>query len=233
MIDLFTTGPTLFRLARQGLRTFLRTLAVAILGGIVLGMICGWFLREESGYYRFLSWTLILIECLVVGFYLAGRRAVANTMAEGLTSMRLGSSLLGLVFDKMPSATQSAPQGGQLAPGLQKLEPGKAEILLNNSTEDVKREASASSWLPQKLQSKLLDLVQKYAQVRVRENAEGKKEIDLQSLQGEMKDNIDQRLADQVRSSSRFWTTAALIGLPLLAALQTYLLLHLANSTGP
>lgn len=225
MPDLLSYGSHLVRLARFGLKTFLFTLLYVALGGILLAFVSAFFLRHYPGYYRFLAITLVMIETGVIAFYLAGKRTVSLTMAEGFSSMKLGSSLVGVVFARMPS---NRPEGAELSPGLQRLEPGQAERLLTDATDDVERQTTQQSGIRQKFQARLLELVRKHSLARVQST--GNDRVDLQNVKEELEQTIDERLADNMRGTARFYTLLVVVGFPLLVALQTYLIMTMAQN---
>jgi len=220
MLDATSLGSNVVRLAGRGIKLFLLTFLLVILGGILLAVLSVYTLGDSGGGYRFLAVVLVILEAGFLAFFLAGRRAFALTLAEGLATMKLGSSVVRLVFDRLPATDK--PDGAALSPGLQTLKPGEAEHLLANASEVVRREAGQLGGIKEKIQSRLIDLVQKYSLLRV-ESKPGEP-IDLQSIRRDLEENIDDRLADKMRGTARFYTLLVLIGFPVLVAVQTFAL---------
>ncbi|MHB1034771.1 MAG: hypothetical protein ACYC35_09460 [Pirellulales bacterium] len=230
-----SAGGRLASLAWVALRSFAGTLCVVTLAGIVLAGLSYYFLREYHWMYGLLAVALALVEAVTLGVFLGAKRAVVLAVAHGLGAMRLGRASVRLVFERMPGlAGADAPgqDGGRIARGLQRLPLAQAEELLTGAVRGVTGDATQGGWLRRKIHARLLETVRKYTLARFREEGVKQGGIDLPKVQEELEDTVDDVLVRKIRGGLRLWTVLVMLGLPVVVALQTWLIVLLARSRG-
>jgi hypothetical protein len=160
---------------------------------------------------------------------------LVNAAAHGLGSLRLGRSLVRLVFERMlgvADAEGSGERGGRVTRGLERLPFAQAEKLLSGSVLDVMGDAGQGGWLRRAIRARLLGAVRKYTLARFREEGAKDGGIDLVRVKGELERTVDDVLARKVRGGLRLWTALVILGLPLVVAMQTWFLILLLRSKG-
>ena len=115
------------------------------------GLPC-YFLREYAWLYRVGSVIVVLVETAVLEFVVGGQRAIVTGAAYGLSTLRLGRSMVRLVFERMLGATKAHA-----------IPLADAEELLHGSVavEQVAGETGQGGWLRRKISGRLLELVPK------------------------------------------------------------------------
>ncbi len=215
-------------LAWVAVRTFLTTLFLLSLAGIVLAGLSYYFLRNEHWLWG-VGWVaLALVEAVAAGVVLGAKRAVVMALAHGLRSLRLGAALVRLVFERMLGVVEGeevGERGGRIAQGLERLPLAQADRLLGGAIRDVTGEVGEGGWLRRKIQARLLDLVGKYTLARFREEGARHGGIDLVAVRAELEGTVDEMVVRKVLSGLRVWTWSVVVGLPVLVALQTLLLI--------
>jgi hypothetical protein len=232
-IDLRSVGGYTARLAWVGLRSFAGSVIVlTLLGGLLAGLSYA-FLREHYWGYAAMAATLALVEAVILGFVIGAKRAMVMIATHALGTLRLGQMLVRLVFERMLRVGRDAEEGGRgerIAQGLGRLPLARAEEALNGAVRSVTGEAQQAGWLRRKLQSRLLEAVRKYTLARFRTEESQHGGIDLPKVKDELERTIDDALVRKVRGSLWIWTALAAIVLPLVVALQTWLIHRLLLS---
>lgn len=234
-LDLRSIGGHLASLAWVAVRSFVGTLFVLTLLGAVLAGLSYYFLREYPWFYGWIGAVLALIESVVIGFVLGTKRAVAMVVAQGLGSLRLGRSLVRLVFERMLGVAEGedfGERGGRIARGLERLPVAQADELLSTAVRGVTGEAAQAGWLRRTIQAKLLEAVRKYTLARFREEGAKHGGVDLLKMKEELEQTVDDALVRKLCGGLRLWTVLVLIGLPLVVAIQTWILILLLHAKG-
>ncbi len=228
-------GGSVTSLAWVALRSFGGTLLVLTLAG---GGLAGWSyfcLREQSGFYGALAAAVAFGESVAIGFLLGAKRAVVMALAHALGTLRLGRSMVQLVFERMLGGAGQAgfgERGGRVARGLERLPLAQADELLSNAVRAVTGDAEQGGWVQRKIQARLLEAVRTYTLARFREEGARQGGIDLFKVQAELEQMVDEALVQKVRGGLRLWTVLVVVGLPLVVAVQTSVLLLLLHSRG-
>jgi hypothetical protein len=234
-VDIRWIGSHLASLAWVALRSFMGTLLVFMFAGLVLAGLSYYFLRDHHWIYGAIGVALALIESVGTGIIFGAKRAGAMAMAHALGSLRLGRSLVRLVFERMlgvAEADEFGERGGRIARSLERLPLAQAAQLLDSAVLSLAGEAEQAGWLRRTIRARLVEIVRKYTLARFR--AEGAKHggIDLLKLKEELEQTVDDALVQKVRGALRLWTALVIVGLPFVVAAQTWLLLLLLRSKG-
>src|SRR5262245_41015553 len=89
-VDVGSIGRHLASLAWVALRSFVGTVLVFTLVGVVLAGLSYYVLREHHWIYGVTAVALALLEAVTAGVVLGAKRAVVLAVAHGLGSLRLG-----------------------------------------------------------------------------------------------------------------------------------------------
>src|SRR5262249_38053118 len=108
----------------------------------------------------------------------------------------------------------------------------RADELLSSAVRAVTGDAGQDGWLRRKIQTRLLEAVRKYTLARFRQEGAKHGGIDLLKVKEELERTVDEAMIEKVRGGLRFWTALVLIGLPLVVATQTWIVLMLVHSKG-
>jgi hypothetical protein len=234
-VDVRSIGSHLASLAWVALRSFLGTMFVLALAGVVLAGLSYYFLRQYPWFYGVIAVTVALIESVTTGFVLGAKRAVLMAVAHGLGALRLGRSLARLVFERMLGVAGGAElgeRGGRITRGLERLPLAQADELLSGAIRDVLGDAAQGGWLRRKILGRLLEAVQKYTLARFREEGAKHGGIDMLKVKEELEQTVDDALVQKVRGGLRLWTALVIIGLPSVVAVQTWIIILLLHSKG-
>jgi hypothetical protein len=123
-------------------------------------------------------------------------------------------------------------RGGRLTRGLERLPLAQADELLRGAIRDVTGDAAQGGWLRRQIQRRLLEAVRKCTLARFREAGARHGGIDLLKVKEELEEAADDALIRKVRGGLRLWTALAIIGLPFVVAVQTWLILLLLHPKG-
>lgn len=230
-VNLRSAGGHLTSLVWVAVRSFLLTLLVATSAGVVLAALSYVFLREHHWSYGMLAVVAAIGESVAIGVVLGGKRALATAIAHALGGLRLGRSLVRLIFERMLSIDDQAEPGERgrlMVRGLERLPLAQADDLLSRAVRAVTGEIGQGGWLRGKVQRRLLDAVGKYTLARFREEGAKHGGVDVLKVKDELEQTIDDTLARKVRGGLRYPTALAVIGLPLLVAFQTWLIMKFA-----
>jgi hypothetical protein len=222
-------------LAWVALRSFLGTVVVLTLAGVVLAGLSYYVLREHHWIYGVIAVAVTLIESVTTGVILGAKRAVLMAVAHGLGSLRLGRSLVRLLFEQMLGVAGGEEMGerrGWITRGLERLPLAQADELLSGAIRQVTGDAAQGGWVRRTIQERLLKAVRTYTLTRFREEQAKYGGIDLRTVKDELEQTVDDVLVRKVRGGLRLWTALVLIGLPLVVAAQTWAAVMLLHSKG-
>ncbi|MBI3821642.1 MAG: hypothetical protein HY289_03070 [Planctomycetes bacterium] len=234
-VDVRVLATHLAGLAWVAVRSFVGTVTVLILEGIVLATASWYVLGQYWWVYGLMAAFVALVEAVVTGIFLGAKRALVMTFAHGLGKLRLGEMLLRLVFDRMigiASTEAVGERGGRLVQVIERLPLAKADERLRKVIQDLTGEAGQGSWLRRKIQSRLLDAVSKYTLARFRDEDAERGGVDLIKVKDEIEQNADDAIVRKVRGGVRTLTLAVILGLPFVVALQTWLAVLLIDAFG-
>jgi hypothetical protein len=160
----------------------------------------------------------VLIECVVVGIVLAGKRAGAMALIHGLRAHRLGEATVRWLFQRLLGITADQPhgqRGGTAAQVAERIPLAQLENRLSTAIRDALGEEAAGgslpTWLRRRLQRRLLGMVQKYTMARFREADSEYGGVDLAAVRAEIESSIDNRLIQSLKHGVNVWTAVALV----------------------
>ncbi len=220
-VDTLSLGKHLTSLAWVAFRSFVGTLCLATLGGVVLAGLSCYFLREHPWFYGVLAAALALGESVTAGCVLGAKRAVMSAVAHGLGTLRLGRSFVRLIFERMAGGAEGEASG-RIARGLERLPFAQAEALLSRAVRNVMGDAEQGGWLRRRIRTHLLEHVRKFTLARFREEGAQQGGIDLLKVKEELELTADDALVQKVRGGLQLATALVIIGLPVVVAVQTW-----------
>ena len=240
MVTFSSVWGTIAGMGMAALKSFLRTLLLLFCEGVILGIVTHFWLmggfRFELSKWGILSAILavaMLLECILVGFALAGKRAVAMALIHALGVHRLGQATVRLVFQRLLGVTPEQPlgeRGGMVAQTAERIPLAHVERRLSDAIRDLLRAEAAGGgvrmWVRRQLQRRMLGIVEKYTLARFREADAQYGGVDLVAVQTELESSIDDRLIRKLKWGVDLWTAAALVLLPLQACAGNYLLVN-------
>ena len=204
-----------------GVRSFLLTLLFMLLLGIILAAASYWILSSPHWVYGVVAALVALIECVVVGVVLAGKRAIAVTLVHGLRKYQIGSAAVRLVFGRLLGVTaeeEHGERGGWLTRTAERLPLSQAEKRLDDAVHGILSAPSEgggmTGWLRRRVQNRLVGTVHKYTLASFREENARYGGVDLAKVQSDLGERIDGMLIGKLRGGINVWTLAVLVGLP-------------------
>lgn len=233
-VDLRAVGRHIAGMAWVAAKSFAGTLALLTLAGCVLAGVSYFFLRNER-VFAIVGAIVAVVEGIVTGVVFGGKRGMVMGLAHGLGQLRLGKSLIQLVFDRILKVGESEAQGGigerggRIARTAERVPLAQADEMLRTAVHGVTGETGQGGWLRRKIQGKLLGLVQKYTLARFREEGAAHGGVDLLKVRTELEDTIDDKVVEKVRGGLKVWTILVIVGLPLVVAVQTYIIVMLLH----
>ncbi|WP_157369891.1 hypothetical protein [Zavarzinella formosa] len=219
-IDLRSLGGHLAALSRVTMRSFTLTIIVTTLFGGALGALSNHFLSEHHWAFGTAAAALALFEAAILGVMLGFKQAALAIVVYAFGTLKLGQSLVRLVFERMLGIGGENSMRVVLAP----LPLAQADNMLSGAVRSVTSDEQGG-WARRVTQSRLLESVRIHILQRFR--AEGKSEIDLLKLKDDLERTVDNSLVRKVRRKVWLLTAGVAAGLPLLVAAQTWLLLLL------
>ncbi|MBY0526369.1 MAG: hypothetical protein K2R98_23450 [Gemmataceae bacterium] len=233
MANLRSISKSLAGLVWVAVRSFVGTLLVLTLAGLVLAAASGVWLHEHIGWWSLLAGGIALTEAIAAGVFLGAKRAIFMALMHALRKLGLGRKVVQVVFARLlgVSADQDVGErGGTIAKTIERVPLAQAERKLTQTVNDLlNAPAEDAGWWRRKFQGILLRSVQKYTLARFRAEGAESGGVDLVKVQSELEDRIDDLILAKLRGGLNLWTLAVIIGLPLLVAAQTsivYLLVH-------
>ncbi|MEO2089284.1 MAG: hypothetical protein ABGY75_07280 [Gemmataceae bacterium] len=234
-VDFRAAGRHAAGMAWVAVKAFAGTLGLLTLAGCVLAGVSYYFLRDNP-VYAAVGAAVAVVEGIVTGVVFGGKRAMVMGIAHGLGRLRLGRSLIQLVFDRILKINEMGAQGaigergGRIARTAERVPLARADEMLRTAVHGATGETGQGGWLRRTIQGKLLVLVQKYTLARFREEGAAHGGVDLLKVRTELEDTIDDVVVGKVRGGLKVWTILVIIGLPLAVALQTWIALMLLHA---
>jgi hypothetical protein len=231
MVDLGNLFRGAAGLALVALRSFVATVVVVGLAGIVLAAVSGYLLRDQP-LYAWVAAVVALAESLAAGVVLGVKRGVILALVHGVRSLQLGRSAVRLVFERLlrvSAAEEVGERGGSLVRVVERIPLAQAERNLAGVVDRIVREEEGG-WLRRRAQEKLLSAVQYYTLARFRQESARHGGVDLVLVQAEVKGTIDDRLVRRLRAGLNVWTLLVVCALPAAVLAQTYIVIALLNT---
>lgn len=234
-VDLRAVGRHAAGMAWVAVKAFAGTLGLLTLAGCVLAGVSYYFLRDNP-VYAAIGAAVAVVEGCVTGVVFGGKRAMATGLAHGLGRLRLGRSLIQMVFDRLLMISETEAQGaigergGRIARTAERVPLAQADEMLRTAVLGVTGETGQGGWLRRTIQAKLLGLVQKYTLARFREEGAAHGGVDLLKVRTKLEDTIDDAVVGKVRGGLRVWTILVIVGLPLVVAVQTWVAIMLLHA---
>lgn len=222
-------------LAWVGVRAFLGTACVVMLGGMALAGAAYWFVRDAHYSHAVLAVALVLVESAAIAAALGWKHAVAATVTHGLGSLRLGRSLVRLVFDRVSASVAQADADGGLAlaaDGLRRLPLARTQQLVDGAIRSLADDGHGG-WTRRQVRRWLFRVVRKYTLAQFREAETEHGGIDLLAVRTQVEETIDGAIVHRLRKGLWLLTILTAVGFPLLVAVQTWAIAMLPRLAGP
>jgi hypothetical protein len=232
-IDLRAISLHLASMAWVAVKSFFDTVFILTLAGVILAGASYYFLRDEYWAYGVIAAVVAVVEAVTTGVIFGGKRALVLAIAHGLRELRIGQALTRLVFERMLGVTQGetmGERGGRVTQGLERLPLARAEEMLTSAIRSITGDANQGGWLRRRIQALLLQGVRKYTLARFREEDAQYGGVDLLKVKEELEQSVDDVLILKVTAGLRLWTALVIIGLPLVVAAQTYVIIALLRA---
>lgn len=232
-VDVRQIGSHIAKLTWVGVRSFVVTSVVTLLAGAVMAALSHYYLREHQWFYGAIAAVVALTESLTTGVLLGAKRAVVMVAAHGFGELRMGRALVRLVFERMLVGIPTEDADGQntlARRGFKRLPLAQADEVLSSAVRSVMGDAEQGGWLRRTVQRWLLEAVRKYTLARFREEGAQQGGVDLLLVQAELEENIDDAIVEKLRASLQLWTALVILGLPLLVAGQTWIVIMVLRS---
>lgn len=217
-------------------KSFVLTFLLFLLVGVVCAAVSWSFLRGDHWGHGLAVAVLALVEAIVLGVVLGGKRAIAAAVVHGITTLRLGGKLVAHVFDRMlgiVDGTEFGERGGTVGQSIERLPIAQADSLLTRAVESVLGEASHHGLLRRAIHTRLLRMIQRYTLARFREEGARHGGVNLKLVRDELVGTVDDLIATKLRGGLRLWTALAAVGLPVVVALQTWGYRHWLDTRPP
>lgn len=224
MADLGPVVGAVGELAAPLLGRAFRAFVATTFGMITLGVVVAggsmYFLWEKGAKHGLLGAVAALAIFTLAGFGLAGQRAVASALLEGVRRAQLGTRTVRAIFDALAET-----RGAQ---ALERLPLAQAEEKLRAVVHQIVTSPTSGGGLRAKLGRRIRDgLVQKVEALTVRRfRAEGAGAggIDVQKIGDELAARADEALADQVRGMMKRVTLLIVLGACVVQVVLVYLI---------
>jgi hypothetical protein len=221
MVDLAAFGKAVGRLLLVAARSFLVTLLAFTALGLVLAAVCWYWMSRTHPVYGVIAAVVALLEAVVLGVILGGKRALVTALVRGLRRYRLGGTVVGLLFHRLLGASAEATAGGAgawLARAAERVPLAQAEARLSGAVSAVLAAPAEGGgllgWGRRRLQTRLVGAVGKYTLARFREAGAKEGGVDLVKVQAELAAKVDDGLAGKLAHGVNLWTALALVALP-------------------
>ncbi|VTT97465.1 Uncharacterized protein OS=Sorangium cellulosum (strain So ce56) GN=sce2879 PE=4 SV=1 [Gemmataceae bacterium] len=234
-IDVRSLSTHLAGLAWVAVRSFVATVIGFTLAGVVLAGVSHHFLSDHHWVYGAIAVTAALAESVAAGVVLGAKRAVVTALAHGLGTLRLGRALTHLVFERMlglAAGAESGQRSGIVARQLERVPLANAEELLTRAVVAMTGDVGQHGWFQRKVQTQLLAAVRKFTLARFRVEGAERGGIDLLRMKEELERTADEALVQKIPGGLRLWTALALVALPAVVAVQTWVLILLIHAKG-
>jgi hypothetical protein len=204
-------------------RAFLITWLAMIVGGIVLSVIAGHWMSDVDPVPRTLLQVFFAGQFVVVGFYIALRRALAAGLVRGAKSLQLGRLGLGFLLNRFHrQAPIEAPENSLAGDANQpRRDPFGTlpAILAQQRIGSIVSALSAGrrsrrgvfGWL----RGALMSAVGAIAWNKMRGRSQRAERVNVSSMREELEDQIDDLLLARLRYTLWVWTAMIVAGLVL------------------
>ncbi|MBX9678101.1 MAG: hypothetical protein K2X38_05000 [Gemmataceae bacterium] len=218
MIGLRTLGVEFTRLAWHGVRTFVVTFVGVFLYGCVLAALSYWFLQSVSQWAG-LGALLAIVEGIALATILARQRGMLAAMTEGLRRMGIGRETVSTVFKEA--------EGEQPALAVQQSQPSASTSLVQTAALQMaigrlSSQMRGGTWLRRLLWARVLGLLGTWILSRSRHAEAQRSGASLMQLRQELESSADEMLTGIIRLRAQLWTWGAIVGFPIVVALQTF-----------
>jgi hypothetical protein len=215
MIALRSLGVELTRLAWHGVRTFVVTFVAVFVYGCVLGAISYWFLQSVPQWAG-LGAIAAVIEGIALATILARQRGMLAAMTEGLRRMGIGRETVRTVFQEVE--TQPATASPAASPSTSLVQTAALQMAIGRLSSQMR----GGTWLRRLLWARVLGLLGTWILSRSRHAEVQRGGASLMQLRQELESSADEMLTGILRMRAQLWTWGALVGFPLLVAVQTF-----------
>jgi hypothetical protein len=229
MVDLRSIWGHVGALAWVAFRSFAGTLSLFVVVGLILGSISYVCLKEYGSY----AWTLavvVMVESVVIGLFLAGKRAILLAIATGVGRAQLGGEVLRLCMNNLLNVSQDGSfgeRGSRAAVAVERLPLAQVEQRLARVVEEFTSCSISSGrftkWFWQTLHRRLLRVVQAVTMAQFREQESKEGGVDLVKVQSELGPKIDKLVIIKLTQGFNRWTAALFVALILLVFAQIYI----------
>ncbi len=199
-------------------RAFIVTWLLMTALGIALAVAAGHYLPDVQPLPRGLLQFLIIFQFVVVGAFVAGRRALSTAVVHGVRSLNLGKLGLGDLFrglDKSPALPAVEGPGIQLG----SLADEQLARALRTVTAGRRLRRGPWAWF----RGYLMDLVGGITLSRIRNKRQRGEKVETAEVRGELESTIDELLLTRVYFVLYIWTILVVAGLVALNVLLIYL----------
>ncbi len=200
------------------IRTFIVTWLLMTALGIALAVAAGHYLPDVQPFSRGLLQFFIIFQFVVVGAFVAGRRALSAAVVHGVRSLNLGKRGLGDLFrglddsPALPGVEDPSIQPGSIADE-------QLARALRTVTAGRRLRRGPWAWF----RGYLMDLVGGITLSRVRGKRQRGEKGETAEVRGELESTIDELLLTRVYFVLYIWTYLVVAGLVALNVLLIYL----------
>lgn len=231
-IDVRSITGRIGQLAWIGVRSFVTTLALMSLAGVVLAALSYWWLADLHWIYGTIGALVAVVESVSAGVALGIKRAVAMVAANAFGSLRIGRTILHPVFERMlgvNDGSAAGERGGAVVQRIERSPLAQAEASLSRALGATAGDVETRGWLQRVVKRRLVRLVKRVTLARFRDEQARHADVDLLKVRDELVGTVDDALARKTAAGMRLWTALALAGLPTVVFAQTWLILVLAT----
>ena len=235
MIDRRSLPEMTRRLFGVAFRSFLSVVLITLIMGVVLGVMSYFYLQDHH-WLGLIIGVLTVAESLTAGIALGAKSGFVMALVQGLRDLRLGSSMVRMVFDRLLANTdvrEIGDRGNWMTQSLERLPLAQAEQRLSAViSETVNAPPSGkglTGWFQRMLELKLLRAVERYTLKQFRDEDAKHGGVDLDNVRDHLESQVDEWLVAKLKVGVRLWTWAVLIGLPVTVIGQAYTALALSK----
>ena len=234
MVDAAAVGKAVAGLSLVAARSFLSALLAFTALGLVLAALCWYWMSGTHPVYGAIAAAAAVLEAVVVGVILGGKRGLVMALVHGLRTYRLGGAVVGLLFKRLLGVSAEAPageRGNRLARAAGRVPLAQAEARLSGAVSTILAAPAEGGglwgWWRRRLQTRLVAAVGKYTLARFREEGAGGGGVDLVKVQADLAARVDDGLANKLARGVNLWTALALVGLPAQVLATVWVVLSL------
>jgi hypothetical protein len=198
-------------------RSFIVTWLLMTALGIALAVAAGYYLPDVQPFSRGLLQFFIIFQFVVVGAFVAGRRALSAAVVHGVRSLNLGQRGLGDLFRGLDESPALPGEEPNIQPG--SLADEQLARALRTVTAGRRLRRGPWAWF----RGYLMDLVGGITLSRVRGKRQRGEKVETAEVRGELESTIDELLLTRVYFVLYVWTFLVVAGLVALNVLLIYL----------